>query len=576
MAVGSAAGTPTPDDSDRAAARAWATGVASSLDRRAPWLLGTVALALRLRYAARYATEWDSVQLMIGLDHFDVRVDEPHPPGYWLAVGAGRLVRALTPLDAHASLVLLAAVASATTVAVGYLLGRELRGRWLGWSLGGFLLTAPLLWYYGAVAATYAFDALAGTVIMLLAVRARPGSRHGALAAAALGLAGGFRQSALVLLAPVALVAVGRSVRTWSQLVSATAAGAASVAVWWVPAALEQPGGASVLLQTNSGAWRGAAVRSSWLSGLDHATALRSTLTAVGFTAASVLSLVPPLALAVIAPRPRPPAPPGRGTPLAVLVPALAAVPPLAVAVLVHFGKAGYVLAYLPALAVLMLLPVAGLSARLRAVGTALVVTGVLLSGFRFLSRDGMVSPRITEAIPAYAGAQNGAPFRISAREIDRVDRRTESLVLPLAAAFDPDRDVMAFVMGNGSELYRSAAYYLPRFEVAMLEEGYRSRTSRGRHQLWHFDDVLGIPAGGEAVLVVDRPPAELTPLLAGGQARPVELPTGAVVWAVRPGTRLLGVHLVEEPEGARSRQGHLRRSGCAPGELVCQPVTRE
>ena len=53
-----------------------------------PWLLGAVALAARLATAAGQPTEWDSVQLVLGVDGFDVRVETPHAPGYWLYVAA--------------------------------------------------------------------------------------------------------------------------------------------------------------------------------------------------------------------------------------------------------------------------------------------------------------------------------------------------------------------------------------------------------------------------------------------------------------------------------------------------------
>jgi hypothetical protein len=38
------------------------------------------------------------------VDRFDVRLETPHAPGYWLYVAAGRVLRALGPLDATGSL----------------------------------------------------------------------------------------------------------------------------------------------------------------------------------------------------------------------------------------------------------------------------------------------------------------------------------------------------------------------------------------------------------------------------------------------------------------------------------------
>jgi hypothetical protein len=56
---------------------------------------GRRRLVTRLLTAAHRPTEWDSVQLTLGVDGFDVHLETPHAPGYWLYVAAGRVVRAL-------------------------------------------------------------------------------------------------------------------------------------------------------------------------------------------------------------------------------------------------------------------------------------------------------------------------------------------------------------------------------------------------------------------------------------------------------------------------------------------------
>ena len=69
-----------------------------------PVAAGAAALTARLLTAAHPATAWVSVQLTLGVDGFDVRLETPHAPGYWLYVAAGRVLRALGPLDATGSL----------------------------------------------------------------------------------------------------------------------------------------------------------------------------------------------------------------------------------------------------------------------------------------------------------------------------------------------------------------------------------------------------------------------------------------------------------------------------------------
>ena len=42
--------------------------------RWAPWLIFVSTLVIRLSTAARFPTEWDSVQFVLGVDRFDVFV----------------------------------------------------------------------------------------------------------------------------------------------------------------------------------------------------------------------------------------------------------------------------------------------------------------------------------------------------------------------------------------------------------------------------------------------------------------------------------------------------------------------
>ncbi|MDP9387698.1 MAG: hypothetical protein M3Q48_07155, partial [Actinomycetota bacterium] len=183
------------------------------LERAVPAALFIVALAVYATFAAEWPTEWDSVSLVFSVDRFDVTDASPHAPGYWLYVAAGRLVRAVTPLGPADSLLAASALAAAATVALAYMVGRSLGGRWLGVVAAAGLLTSPFLAFYGSSVASYPFDALASLVLLHLAWRSRPGSWHAPAAAAALALAGGARQTSLVLLAPLALVAVVRGLR---------------------------------------------------------------------------------------------------------------------------------------------------------------------------------------------------------------------------------------------------------------------------------------------------------------------------------------------------------------------------
>ena len=75
------------------------------------WGVGLTVAALRLLFSARYLYHWDSVNFAFGLHHYDVRLGQPHVPGYILYVAAAWLVNAVAG-DANRAMVLLSALGS--------------------------------------------------------------------------------------------------------------------------------------------------------------------------------------------------------------------------------------------------------------------------------------------------------------------------------------------------------------------------------------------------------------------------------------------------------------------------------
>src|SRR5260370_42664624 len=54
-------------------------------------LLVTAVVLTRFIFRSHYLYDIDSVNFALALDHFDPRVYQPHPPGYFLYVCLGRL-----------------------------------------------------------------------------------------------------------------------------------------------------------------------------------------------------------------------------------------------------------------------------------------------------------------------------------------------------------------------------------------------------------------------------------------------------------------------------------------------------
>ncbi|MCI0572930.1 MAG: DUF2723 domain-containing protein, partial [Myxococcaceae bacterium] len=90
--------------------------------------LAVVTLLSRWPYRARMLYNWDAVQFALALHEFDIAKHQPHPPGYLLYVGLGRLLNASVG-DPTLAYVALAMLFSAGTTFVLYWLALRLYDR---------------------------------------------------------------------------------------------------------------------------------------------------------------------------------------------------------------------------------------------------------------------------------------------------------------------------------------------------------------------------------------------------------------------------------------------------------------
>ncbi|HEY4690063.1 MAG TPA: glycosyltransferase family 39 protein [Anaerolineae bacterium] len=221
---------------------------------RSPRLTGDTGLALalfvigvvsRIPFHSQLLYHWDSVNFALGMERFDVRLHQPHPPGYLLYVLLGQLVNALTG-DANTSLVWISIVFGGLTVSGVYLLGRRLFGRSEALIGALFALTMPAFWFYGEVALTYIIEAFFVTAIAIACLDAMRGSPRAAFASAILlGLAGGIRQTTLVLMLPVWLFSLRRI--DWRRRCVALGLLALTCAGWFAPTVILSGGLADYL-----------------------------------------------------------------------------------------------------------------------------------------------------------------------------------------------------------------------------------------------------------------------------------------------------------------------------------------
>lgn len=521
--------------------------------RRAPWLLAAVTFAVCMAMMPEYPTDWDGVNLSLGLDRFDITHHSPQPPGYWLYVFVGRAIRWLTPWGAATSMTIAAAAAAGAAVATAFVVGRRLGGDWLAWAAAACLLTSPYLLFFGSTVSTYPFDALLALVVVLLALDARPGSHHGWLAAGALGLGAGFRQTSLIVLAPVLAVAVVRSVRSARAAMAVAAAGAIGVLAWLVPTMAEQPGGWSAYRAFSRQYLRDTLVRTSVFGGAPRTGIVNNLGQVSGYTLAAIAALVPAALVAWLlarrAGRPDGDGDGGEGAPGRLLL-WLAVLGPLGFVVLVHFGKSGYVLSYLPALVLLLLRPATALRGRALALVTALVVLGCVVNVQRFAEGTGILPTPLLDKQSLWLTQQrHGAPYRVTRKEMQWVDATTRTYRV-IDQELDPRRDVLVYVIGNGAHRFRHGTWSLPRFTIHYVSPGVRWNYAAGSVLYFVRDATVPVPPGGRAAWVIDVPTPETLSLEAAGAVQRHVLSTGATVFLTRPGVTMYGLTVVEGPPG--------------------------
>lgn len=554
--------------------------------------VAVVTLVMRLLTAATGPSDWDSAQYASAVRQFDVTHGEPQPPGYWLYVVTARFVHVAAGVGAVRALVLVSALASAAAAGMTALAGKDLGGWWVGLAAGAVVAASPFAWFNGSTVGTYSFDMLACSSLIVLAWRARPGSWHGIAAAATLGLLAGMRQSILQSFALLALIAVIASTRRWGRAALTVLTAAAAVAVWLVPMALEQPGGLSAWARAT---WQEGSGAARLTSVLDHAPGGATNLgTFAGYTvvalaplvvaalAGSVALLVRRMAHGPAAPPP-PPVPRVAASNLRILplwrrpwyqgtvaILGAAIVPPVLLVTLVQFAKGGYLLAYLPAVTIALLLPLGAAARRWDdrdrmsrvglALATAAVAAVVALGAQRFLSGDGVLPGQwVRDAGPLWlVQPRYQAPYpdtRAAIRDADHMD----VALAGLSGSLHAGRDVVVFDnLDGGPTLYRDAGWALPDARVALIGPGAVVYNELHGALYYASGHTVTVGAGGSVLLVASPALPGLAQLTAAQQALPVPTPQligGYRVWRIQPGASILGV-TVAQSTGSRTLGG--------------------
>lgn len=256
-------------------------------------LIAAVAVS-RYAFRSHFLYDLDSVNFALGMRHFDPRVHQPHPPGYFLYIVTARLLAHFVQ-DANLVLVLISIAASCGAVFFIYWLAVEWFGESAARFAGMLFAISPLAWFYGIVGLTYCVEAFFSALIGFLCWHVYQGrSAWIPFTGCLLGIAAGVRPSSLVMLAPLFLFATHRA------RIRAKLAGFCSVALalcsWCIPM-IRASGGNNAYFAALSSLWhlvpgRSTAFNSSPANSIARAITILA-IYALTFGAACLLPLLP-------------------------------------------------------------------------------------------------------------------------------------------------------------------------------------------------------------------------------------------------------------------------------------------
>jgi hypothetical protein len=221
--------------------------------------IAAAAIATRFVCRSRALYDIDSVNFALALDRFDPALHQPHPPGYYLYICAGRLVNSVLH-DANTSFVAISVAASGLAAVFLYLLTTDWFGRRAAVFAAGLFVASPLCWFHGTVALTYIVEAFFSVLLGFLCWRGRV-----VPAAIVLGLSAGFRPSSLLFLGPLWLYSLLKC--DCKSRMIALAALALVLAGWMTPM-LISAGGIAAYFGPLWALWNVAPGRQSSLAGL--------------------------------------------------------------------------------------------------------------------------------------------------------------------------------------------------------------------------------------------------------------------------------------------------------------------
>jgi hypothetical protein len=216
-----------------------------SLPRR-PWfvfiLFGLLVFASRWPWAPGQLFTFDDVNLAYSIGHFDVRISQPHPPGYPLFVMEMRVLHWLRFRRAESILLALALTGSLAALLLMVWCGNRILGADSGYYAAWLTVFHPVFWHAGVTSALRVQLAVVSLAAATACWRAWQADARWVLwSALVVGFGAGIRPETGPLF-PLWAACALRAPVSWKSRATALSAMAAAVLVWLLPAMLASGG----------------------------------------------------------------------------------------------------------------------------------------------------------------------------------------------------------------------------------------------------------------------------------------------------------------------------------------------
>ena len=207
--------------------------------KKVDFLISTVLVLLivltRIPFVSKYLYEWDSVNYALGFEKFDILHHQPHPPGYIFYVCLGRTINTIFN-DPNTTMIFISIMFSIFTVMIIYFLVKQMFSRQMAIIASLLLIFNPLFWYYGEISTIYPSEAFLATIVVYLSYQVFRGKETFFYPSIiVLGLAGGFRQDLIIYMFPLWLFCTFYNKRNPQRLLKAIIVLIPSILVWFVP-----------------------------------------------------------------------------------------------------------------------------------------------------------------------------------------------------------------------------------------------------------------------------------------------------------------------------------------------------